>query len=151
MLKAIKSSGYIGVLMHFRGCGSQPNRQARSYHSGDTRDITYFTRELVQRYPKASFALIGFSLGGNVAVQYLAQQPDNPYKAACIICAPLDLASCSKKINRGASKIYQKYLLGMLKNSTLKNISYNLLPIFALSKLKVLTPCGNLTIMSPHH
>lgn len=135
MLKAIKRSGHIAVLMHFRGCGSQPNRQARSYHSGDTRDIGYFTSELVRRYPNTPLTLIGFSLGGNVAIQYLAQQPNNPYKAACIICAPLDLASCSKKINRGMSKLYQKYLLGMLKSSTLKK--HQLQPIANICPLKV--------------
>ena len=126
MLKALKRQGYIGLLMHFRGCGSKPNRQINSYHSGDIRDITYLSVLIHKRYPNTKLALIGFSLGGNVAVQYLAQHPKNPYETACIICAPIDLASCSKKINRGVSKVYQQYLLGMLKDSTL--IKHSVLP-----------------------
>jgi len=126
MLSAIKARGWIAVLMHFRGCSGKPNRQASSYHSGDTRDITYLTEYLIARYQQCIFSVLGFSLGGNVLTKYLAQVPNNPYKAAAVICAPLDLASCSARINQGWSRIYQKYLLQMLKNSTLEKITCNI-------------------------
>ncbi len=123
MLKAIKTRGWIGVLMHFRGCSGKPNRQASSYHSGDIRDITYLTEYLVARYQQCVFSVLGFSLGGNVLTQYLAKVPNNPYRSAAVICAPLDLASCSTRINQGFSRLYQKYLLQMLKDSTLEKIA----------------------------
>ncbi len=122
MLTAIKARGWIAVLMHFRGCSGKPNRQASSYHSGDTRDISYLTEHLIARYQQCIFSILGFSLGGNVLTQYLAQVPSNPYKAAAVICAPLDLARCSARINQGVSRLYQKYLLQMLKDSTLEKI-----------------------------
>ncbi|WP_286264543.1 hydrolase [Thalassotalea atypica] len=128
LLTAITAKGWIGVLMHFRGCSGRPNRQGPSYHSGDTRDINYLTQWLEQHYPNAPLSVVGFSLGGNVLTRYLAQVPGNPYKAACIICAPLDLSSCSKKIGRGFSKIYQKYLVDMLKTATREKMEMNLLP-----------------------
>ncbi|MGL1956006.1 MAG: hydrolase [Colwellia sp.] len=127
MLKAIKARGWIAVLMHFRGCGEQANRQASSYHSGDTRDINYLTKHLTAIYPRSLLTILGFSLGGNVLTKYLAQVPNNPYKAAAVICAPLDLASCSARINKGFSKLYQKYLLAMLKVSTLEKITNKLI------------------------
>lgn len=123
MLAAIKARGWIAVLMHFRGCSGKPNRQASSYHSGDTRDISYLTEYLLDRYQQCFFSILGFSLGGNVLTQYLAQVPNNPYRAAAVICAPLDLASCSAHINQGFSRLYQKYLLQMLKDSTLEKIN----------------------------
>jgi predicted alpha/beta-fold hydrolase len=135
MMTAVKKNNWIGVVIHFRGCSGRPNRQAKSYHSADTRDLTYLTPLLVQQYPNAPLFLIGFSLGGNVAVNYLADVPNNPYQAAVIICAPLDLASCSKKVNEGISKIYQKYLLDMLKNSAL--IKYENQQITTLSPEKI--------------
>ena len=122
MLHALKGRGWIAVLMHFRGCSGKPNRQANSYHSGDIRDISYLTEQLVARYQHCEFSIIGFSLGGNVLTQYLAQVPRNPYRAAVVICAPLDLASCSTRINQGFSRLYQRYLLQMLKKSTLVKI-----------------------------
>lgn len=123
MLNAIKKRGWIAVLMHFRGCSGKPNRQASSYHSGDIRDISYLTEQLISRYQQCAFSVLGFSLGGNVLTRYLAQVPNNPYRSAAIICAPLDLASCSTRINQGFSRLYQKYLLKMLTDSTLEKIT----------------------------
>jgi len=123
MLTAIKQRGWIAVLMHFRGCSGKPNRQASSYHSGDIRDISYLTEHLTAHYQQCVFSVLGFSLGGNVLTRYLAQVPNNPYCSAAVICAPLDLASCSTRINQGFSRLYQKYLLKMLKDSALEKIT----------------------------
>lgn len=128
MLQAIQQKGWIGVLMHFRGCSGRPNKQGRSYHSGDIRDIAYLTDWLTQQFPQSPLAAIGFSLGGNVLTRFLAEHPSNPYRVNSIVCAPLDLASCSKRIGRGFSKVYQKYLVDMLKTATLEKIDLNLLP-----------------------
>ncbi len=120
--KALKQQNCIGVLMHFRGCNGKPNRQLNAYHSGDTRDITYFTHYLQKHYPEHKLALVGFSLGANVVTRYLATTPNNPYLAACAICAPLDLAACSDKLAMGFSKVYQRYLLNLLKTTTLAKL-----------------------------
>ena len=137
-LNALKKNNCIGVLMHFRGCNGKPNRQLNAYHSGDIRDISYFTERLIQNHPNHKLALVGFSLGGNVVTRYLATTPNNPYLAACAICAPLDLAACSDKLNRGFSKIYQNYLLALLKKTT-------------LAKLKTLTPEAISMSTKPSH
>lgn len=136
MLNAIHDRGWIAVLMHFRGCSGKPNRQASSYHSGDIRDITYLTEQLIRRYQHCPFSIIGFSLGGNVLTQYLAQVPTNPYQAASVICAPLDLASCSARINQGFSQLYQKYLLRMLKNSALEKVKTNIIDNIKKEKIE---------------
>lgn len=135
MLSAIKARGWIGLLMHFRGCSGRPNRQGRSYHSGDTRDISFLSQWLQNLYPQAPKAAIGFSLGGNVLTRYLAEQQENPYLAATVICAPLDLTSCSRHIAKGSSRIYQKYLVDMLKASTLVKVEQQLLPQICPTKL----------------
>ena len=127
MLSAIKAQGWVGVLMHFRGCSGRPNRMAKSYHSGQTCDVDYFSQYLASNYPGAKKAIIGFSLGGNVLTKYLAEQKQNIYQAACVICAPLDLSSCCDRINQGFSRVYQKYLVDMLKASTIEKINANLL------------------------
>ncbi|MCJ8319705.1 MAG: hydrolase [Colwellia sp.] len=135
MLATIKQRGWVGVLMHFRGCSGRMNRQAAAYHSGDTRDIAYLGTLLKERYQSCAFFLIGFSLGGNVATRYLAQYPENPFTATCIVCAPLHLASCSQRINKGFSKVYQKYLVKMLKDSTRLKIKSQLITGICPEKL----------------
>jgi len=135
MFKAIKQRGWIAVLIHFRGCGSKPNRLAHSYHSGYIDDIHYFSEQLELRYQHCKFAIMGFSLGGNVLTQYLAKTPKHPYVCAAVICAPLHLASCSNKINQGFSKNYQQYLLNSLKQSTGEKIKLDLIHHISLAAL----------------
>ena len=135
MLLAIKAKGWVGVLMHFRGCSGRPNRMAKSYHSGQTCDVDFFSRHLANSYPQAKKAIVGFSLGGNVLTRYLAEQKENIYQAASVICAPLELSSCCDRINQGFSRVYQKYLVDMLKNSTLEKMKINLLTNIDKSKL----------------
>lgn len=125
ILSAIQAKGWIGLLMHFRGCSGRPNRHISSYHSGDTRDIRYLSSLLKQRYQACTFGLIGYSLGGNVAVKYLVSLEENSqhiYQCAAVICAPLHLSSCSDRINRGFSKVYQNYLVTMLKQHALEKL-----------------------------
>ncbi|OUS26568.1 hypothetical protein A9Q98_10395 [Thalassotalea sp. 42_200_T64] len=127
MMAAIKNKGWIGLLMHFRGCSGRPNRHGPSYHSGDTWDVHYCTEYLKQRFDKRPLAILGFSLGGNVLANYLSEDRDNPYRCAAILCAPLHLASCSDRISHGFSKVYQKYLVDMLKESTKEKIKLGLI------------------------
>lgn len=141
MLATIKQRGWIGLLMHFRGCSGRANRLAAAYHSGDTRDITYLANLLNERYHSSPLFLLGFSLGGNVVSRYLSLHPKNPFTAASIVCAPLHLASCSERINQGFSKVYQKYLVKMLKSSTQVKIKSkmmtNICPV-AFSQIKTI-------------
>jgi predicted alpha/beta-fold hydrolase len=135
MLNAIKSRGWIGVLLHFRGCGTKPNRTATSYHSGFTKDIAYFSQYLNTHFPKHNKALVGFSLGGNVTAKYLAESDDHHFKAASVICAPIHLESASKRINQGFSKVYQRYLVDMLKQSAQQKVEQFKLSHFDLHEI----------------
>ena len=135
MMMSVKQKGWIGMLMHFRGCSGRPNRQGPSYHSGDTWDIHYCTEHLKERFANRPLAILGFSLGGNVLANYLAEDPNNPFCCAAVICAPLHLASCSSQIDQGFSKVYQKYLVDMLKDSTTEKINLKLISHIELAEL----------------
>jgi predicted alpha/beta-fold hydrolase len=117
MLRTIVKRGWTGVLMHFRGCSGRVNRLPRAYHSGETTDPTFFINWLEEHFPKAPKFAVGFSLGGNVLTKYMGEMKNNtPLKASSIISAPLDLAASCKAIMQGSSRVYQKYLLDLLKN-----------------------------------
>lgn len=118
IMNAIRNQGWIGVLMHFRGCSEEINRNQRLYHSGETTDINYISNLIKNRYPQQKLAAIGFSLGGNALVKYLGETgKNNPLSASVSICPPLDLAASCNRITQGFSKIYQKYLLDMMQET----------------------------------
>ncbi|WP_394175706.1 hydrolase [Thalassotalea litorea] len=139
MMNAIAQRGWVGLLMHFRGCSGRPNRHAQSYHSGATDDVHFLTQLLKQRFSHRQFGILGFSLGGNVLAKYLAEDNAAIYTSAVVICAPLHLASCAQQINKGFSKVYQKYLVDMLKDSTSEKVAMKLIKHIDHDELKAIT------------
>ncbi len=124
MMNAIYQQGWVAVLMHFRGCGQKTNRKTQTYHSGQTADVSEFVQFLQQQHPNNPLFSIGFSLGGNVLAKFLGEQDKIKLDGAIVISAPLNLSECSKTVNQGFAKIYQKYLLDKLKRSTHKKIDH---------------------------
>ncbi|MDP5190461.1 hydrolase [Rheinheimera baltica] len=120
MLAKCRQLRWPAVLMHFRGCNGQPNKLPRAYHSGDTADLAAVLVEIGQRFPEQKLVAVGYSLGANVLLKYCGENNGaNPLSAVVAVCPPLDLSACASRINQGSSKLYQHYLLGRLKRSTL--------------------------------
>src|SRR5689334_11594865 len=71
MLNTIQQNNWRAVFMHFRGCSGQPNRLPRSYHSGETQDVSVLMNALRARESDTPMAAVGFSLGGNVLLKWL--------------------------------------------------------------------------------
>jgi len=123
MLAQCNTLGWTAVLLHFRGCNGKPNKLPRAYHSGDTADAALVITQVKRRYPNRPLVAVGYSLGGNVLLKYCGEQAgQNPLSAAVAVCPPLSLSACAKRINTGSSKLYQRYLLGRLKRSTLRKL-----------------------------
>ncbi len=125
MMEVIAKNGWTGVLMHFRGCGKKTNRHPQAYHSGETTDARYLIELLRQRYPNSPLSAIGFSLGGNMLSKYLGENGDDSLlDAAVVISAPLRLSPCAKRLSRNFSRVYQKFLLDMLKKGLIKKLGF---------------------------
>lgn len=122
LLHSFKQQGWLGVLMHFRSCSGQTNKQPYSYHSGQTQDARFILELLAQKYQRPMVA-VGVSLGGNMLIQYLSQYSQQPIiKAGVAISPPLDLAACSARLQQGFSRVYQRYLLQIMNKSLAKKL-----------------------------
>lgn len=112
MIVAARARGIATVAHHHRGCGHRLNRLPRAYHSGETDDIGRVFEALAERWPDNPLWAVGYSLGGNQLVKYLGERgADTPLARGAAVSAPLDLAACVGRMNRGFSKVYQKHLL----------------------------------------
>jgi len=124
MMTALKKQGWIGLLMHFRGCSGRVNRLPRSYHSGETGDAKILLHWLKENHPSTPLASIGFSLGGNMLLKLQGEFGNtSPFKATVSICAPLMLENCARRLNKGFSKIYQNHLIKIMKQKLLSKAS----------------------------
>jgi len=110
-MDGLVASGWRCVVMHFRTCSGRLNRLPRSYHAGETGDLHYLIEVLQHRHPNCLISAVGFSLGGNVLLHYLAQEPQSPLRCAVAVSVPFELNSCANYLSR----FYQWNLLRTMK------------------------------------
>lgn len=126
LLGEMERRGWSADLAIWRSCGTEPNRARRFYHSGETGDLAFALRKIALERPDAPLAVAGVSLGGNVLLKYLGEQGDTArtqITAAAAVSVPFDLGRSSDCINRGFSKIYQKFFLETLKRKAIEKQS----------------------------
>lgn len=103
--------------LNFRGCGPTMNRQPVFYHSGATSDYRVFTDELNRRYPDRDIMAVGFSLGGNALVKFLAECGNcSSISRAVVVSPPFDLRAGSLNMQQGFNRIYELNFLQTLKD-----------------------------------
>lgn len=75
MMATLSVNGWQVVMMHYRGCSGVPNLKARAYHSGETEDPSFFLQWINDKFPSLPKVAIGFSLGGNMLLKLLGENP----------------------------------------------------------------------------
>jgi uncharacterized protein len=118
LLNEAARRGWGADLLIFRSCGSELNLTRRFYHSGETGDVAFILKRIVDEFPTSQLALVGVSLGGNVLLKFLGERGEDlppQLKAAAAISVPFDLARSSMRVNRGFSKFYQRFFLNSLR------------------------------------
>jgi len=110
--------GWGADLLVFRGCGSEPNRARRFYHSGETADLAFALDRVIHEQPASPVMIAGVSLGGNVLLKYLGELGDSrpsQLRAAAAISVPFDLERGARFISTGFSRVYDRHFLRTLR------------------------------------
>lgn len=125
LLAQARMRGWRALALNFRGCSGDMNRLVRSYHSGETGDLS----ELVRRAQDESdrIVLAGFSLGGNVLVKWLGELGDSApreIRAAVALSVPFDLALCARTLDGPGfwTWLYRTRFLHSLKRKSLQKL-----------------------------
>lgn len=118
IMQRLNTVGFRVCLMHFRGCGQEPNRLPISYHSGKTDDPQQILLHIQQTHGRAPYGAVGVSLGGNVLLKWLGEQGVlSPLQRAMAISVPFRLEACAQRLEHGLSRIYQRHLVHSLQDS----------------------------------
>ncbi|MFM1897624.1 MAG: hypothetical protein RLZZ385_2698 [Pseudomonadota bacterium] len=122
----LRQEGLPSVAMNFRGCSGEINRLARAYHSGVSEDVEEVVGNLLREYPQHDFMLVGFSLGANVLLKWLAESAHSArVTRAVAVSTPFRLAECSRAMQRGFSQLYGRYFLRRLvQDMEAKKVSF---------------------------
>ncbi len=112
-VQAINQAGVSAVAWNMRGCSGETNRKLHFYHSGKTEDLAAVADHARKKGFKKIY-LVGFSLGGNLTLLYLARAAEKvrrEIQRAVAICAPVDLVSSQDQIERRENRLYLKRFL----------------------------------------
>jgi uncharacterized protein len=130
MLGALHARGWRGVVMHFRGCSGEPNRLARSYHSGDTADLSRVLDHIHANADASALAIVGYSLGGNVLLKWLGERGAGAgVDAAAAVSVPFVLSLAADRLAHGVSRVYQRRLIGELQSKLDRKFAHRDCPI----------------------
>lgn len=128
LLRGLAARGWSGTVLNFRSCARDPsdirrmipNLRPRFYHSGETEDAGFVLRTLAAREPSTPLFAVGASLGANVLLKWLGENPDQRILAgAAAISTPFDLAAGSRHLEKGAGRFYVRHFLRTLRPKAL--------------------------------
>jgi hypothetical protein len=103
-------AGYPVLRLNLRGAGGAPTKQF--YHAGRTEDLKRVIGSLDGSLAAHGVLPVGFSLGGNLLLKYLAEHGGMaPVMAAISISAPIDLEAAQRRIAMARNRLYHRAIL----------------------------------------
>ncbi len=111
--KALEA-GFGVIRLNVRNCGGTEHLSPTLYHSGLTTDL----RAVIDQLAPRLLFVVGFSMGGNMALKLAGEWEDKPpghVLGVCSISAPIRLADCSKRIGEFRNRVYELRFLRQLK------------------------------------
>lgn len=115
----LQGEGALVLRMNLRGNRPGLSLAKGIYHSGQSDDCLEVLRYFNRIYPDSKICMVGFSLGGNIALK-LAGEMKEKLSDFCsgvvAVSPPIDLAACSKKISRPENRFYDQYFVRRLVN-----------------------------------
>ncbi len=113
VLKATRILRKFGCVLRL-GLRGSLRAQGDFYHGGLTEDLrAALSSPMCSRYQ--NIFLVGFSLGGHVALRYCTEVHDGRVRGVVAICPPLDLASGQRRIDQWSMTIYRNRILDGLR------------------------------------
>lgn len=105
------------VRIDLRGTGAGFGLAVGFYHGGRSEDIRMALEEIHRWAPRSPLWLIGFSLGGNLALKYAGETAEKPLAAlqrVVTVAPPIDVLRCSLLISQRHNRFYNRFFARQL-------------------------------------
>jgi hypothetical protein len=113
------AAGMNVVRMNMRNCGGTEKLTPTLYHSGLSADVGAVAQELIREDRLERIAIVGFSMGGNLAMKLAGEWSDHAprqVKAFAAVSPAMDLAASADALHSWQNWLYeQKFLRGLRK------------------------------------
>jgi predicted alpha/beta-fold hydrolase len=111
------AAGMNVVRMNMRNCGDTEALAPTLYHSGLSADVGAVAEELVREDALERIAIVGFSMGGNLALKLAGEwgaHGPSQVKVFAAVSPAMDLAASADALHRWSNRIYEwKFLMGL--------------------------------------
>jgi len=107
------------VLMNQRNCGGMDHFAPTLYNSSLSGDVAAVARDVIENNKVSRFALIGFSMGGNLVLKLAGEwgrdgNAPAEFCAVAAVCPAIDLAASADTLHESQNRIYEYYFLMQL-------------------------------------
>ncbi len=112
LTKQLRQQGMTIACLNFRGCNKGPLKAKGLAHSGRSEDLAACLQFIKSKYPDYVYSIVGFSLGGNIALKFaaeLTQQDHLNIRQIIAICPPVDLTACANMMEHPKNRIFRRY------------------------------------------
>ncbi len=107
--------GHRAVRLNLRGNGSGAGLARRPYSAGCSDDVRAALEDLRAAWPRSPRSLVGFSLGGNIALKLAGELGDDgPALLAQVVgvCPAIDLVACWRRLR--TQPLYERHFVSNL-------------------------------------
>src|SRR6202043_1236772 len=108
------AAGMNIIRMNQRNCGGMDHCAPTLYNSSRSADVAAVARSLVEQDGIPAFALIGFSMGGNLVLKLAGEWgSDGPleFRGVAAVCPAVNLAAGADALPEPAHRVYEYYFL----------------------------------------
>jgi predicted alpha/beta-fold hydrolase len=117
MADKLNALGCRAFRLDLRGCGAGEGLARFPYHAGRSEDVLAALREVAAFCPGSELSLVGYSLGGNMVLKLLGENPGElpaTLARAAAVNPAIDLAACAVAMQAPLAKFYDRHLVGLL-------------------------------------
>lgn len=109
-------AGYPVLRLNWRGAGPSIGKTKAFYHAGRSDDLAAVIGSMSGTLAGNGIAAIGYSMGGNVLLKYLAERGGLSHlRAAIAVSPPIDLHAAQQRIAARRNRRYHEYLLAQMR------------------------------------
>jgi predicted alpha/beta-fold hydrolase len=103
--------------MNMRNCGETEHLTPTLYHSGFSGDVRAVVEYFARRWKLERVALVGYSMGGNLALKFAGEWGQQaPLLAVATVCPAIDLAAGSDALHEPRNRFYEmRFLRGLMR------------------------------------
>ncbi|MCA9241723.1 MAG: alpha/beta fold hydrolase, partial [Planctomycetales bacterium] len=124
--KKLLDQGVRTFRLDLRGCGAGEAYARGAAHCGSWPDVAAAVEHVAEVAPRSPLHLIGYSLGGSLALNLAGEIGDKPcgnLASVLAVCPPVDLHELDRAFSRGAGRVYSRHYCRLMWRHILSRLS----------------------------